>query len=734
MDKLFTKQPSTKSTSRRGFLKASAATTGGLVIGFNLTVGGRLAAAQDAMAPAAAKGPDLNQPNAFLRIAKDGTVVVQVKHIEIGQGVLTSLPMLVAEELGCDWSKVRSELAPAAPVYAHTAFGMQITGGSSSVVNSWEQLRTVGAMARTMLVTTAANRWKVDAAKCRVANGMVLGPAGQKAAFGDLADDAAKLPTPTKVALKPVKDFTLIGKPTKRIDAPAKVDGSAKFGIDITAKQIPNLHTAVVAHPPIFGAKVKKFDASKVNGIPGVTHVVQLESGVAVVGKSFWAVSKGRDALQIEWDMTAGSTADTEKMSKQYADLAKTPGLVAKKGNPDALKGAAKSLVAEFEMPYLAHAAMEPLNCTVSVSGDKCELWVGSQLQTLDVAAAARVAGVPPQNVKLNTMLAGGGFGRRTNLSSDYVVEAVEIAKKVGVPVKMVWTREDDMKGGSYRPMFAHRVEAGLDASNKIVAWNHTVVGQSLVAGTIFEGGFVKDGVDASSVEGIADTPYDIPNMHATLHTTKNGVPVLFLRSVGHTHTAFAMETAMDEMAKLAGQDPVAFRQSYLTKHPRVLKTLNLAAEKAAWGSALPKGRARGVAVHESFGSVVAHVVEVSMEKGALKIHRIVSAIDCGLVVNPLTVTAQVESAIVYGMSAAFYGKVSLKDGVVEQSNFHNYPVLRMAEMPKIEVHFVPGGTAPTGVGEPGMPPIAPAIANAIAALTGKRLRTLPLDLASLKA
>jgi isoquinoline 1-oxidoreductase beta subunit len=734
MGKLFTKQPSQNITSRRRFLKASAATTGGLVIGFNLTIGGRLATAQDAMAPVAAKGPNLNQPNAFLRIAKDGAVVVQVKHIEIGQGVLTSLPMLVAEELGCDWSKVRSELAPAAPVYSHTAFGMQITGGSSSVVNSWVQLRTVGAMARTMLVSTAASRWKVDAAKCRVANGMVIGPAGQKAAFGELADAAAMLPTPEKVALKSVKDFTLIGKPTKRIDAPAKVDGTAKFGLDITAKQIPNLHTALVAHAPIFGAKVKKFDASKVNGISGVTHVVQIESGVAVVAKSFWAAKNGRDALQIEWDLEGGSTADTAKMSKQYADLAKTPGVVAKKGNPDAVKGAVKSLVAEFELPYLAHAAMEPLNCTVSVAGDKCELWVGSQLQTLDAAAAARVAGVPVQNVKLNTMLAGGGFGRRTNLSSDYIVEAVEIAKKVGVPVKMVWTREDDMKGGSYRPMFAHRVEAGLDAANKIVGWNHTVVGQSLVAGTVFEGGFVKEGVDATSVEGIVDTPYDIPNMHTTLHTTKNGVPVLFLRAVGHTHTAFAMETTMDELAKLAGQDPVAFRRGYLAKQPRVLNTLNLAAEKANWGSSLPKGRARGVAVHESFGSVVAHVVEVSMEKGALKIHRIVSAIDCGLVVNPLTVTAQVESAIVYGMSAAIYGKVSLKDGVVEQSNFDSYPVMRMTEMPKVEVYFVPAGEAPTGVGEPGMPPIAPAIANAVFALTGKRLRSLPLDLASLKA
>jgi isoquinoline 1-oxidoreductase beta subunit len=733
MDKLFTstKTKGAPKTSRRQFLKAGAATSGGLVIGFNFSLGNKPALAQTPQAPQAL---NLNQPNAFLRIALDGTVTVQVKHLEFGQGVMTSLPMLLAEELECDWSKIRAELAPAAPVYVHSAFGMQITGGSSSVSNSWEQLRTVGAMARTMLVTTAANRWKVDAGQCRAANGVVTGPGGKKAGYGELAEDAAKLPTPEKIALQAAKDFTIIGKPTRRIDAPAKVNGTARFGLDLTAKQIPNLHTAVVAHPPTFGARVAKFNADKVNGIPGVTHVVQLETGIAVVAKSFWAAKVGRDALQVEWDLELGSKADSVAMSRSYRETAKTPGLVAKKGNPEALKSAAKSLVAEFEMPYLAHAAMEPLSCTVSVTGDRCELWVGSQLQTLDVFAAAKAAGVPPTNVKLNTMLAGGGFGRRTNLNSDYVVEAVAIAKKVGVPVKMVWTREDDMKAGSYRPMYAHRIEAGLDANNKIAAWNHTVVGQSLVTGTPFEPGFVKDGVDGSSMEGITDTPYDIPNMHATLHTTKIGVPVLFWRSVGHSHTAHAMETTMDDLAKLAGQDPVAFRRAYLGKHPKMLKTLNLAAEKAGWGSPLPKGRARGVAVHESFGSVVAHVVEVSMDKGELKLHRIVSAIDCGLVVNPLTVAAQVESAIVYGMSAAFYGKITLKDGVVEQSNFHNYPLLRMAEMPKVEVHIVPGGETPTGVGEPGLPPIAPAISNAVFALTGKRLRSLPFDLASLKA
>jgi isoquinoline 1-oxidoreductase subunit beta len=736
MDKLFSAMAATEQsslehneadgTSRRDFLKVSAVAAGGLVIGFNLTMGNRMAVAQ--------QGPNLNVPNAFLRIARDGTVTVQVKHLEFGQGVTTSLPMLVAEELDCDWNRVRAELAPAAPVYAHTMFGMQMTGGSSSVSNSWEQLRTVGAMARTMLVSAAATKWKVAADKCRTDNGNVIGPAGQRASYGELADDAAKLPTPAKVDLKAAKDFKVIGKPTRRIDAPAKVNGSARFGLDVTPKQVPNLHTALVLHAPAFGARVKSFNAEKVNGIPGVTHVVQLSTGVAVVGKTFWAARNGRAALQVEWNMDDASKADTTELSKSYRETAKTAGLVAKMGNPEAVKTAAKSLTAEFEMPFLAHAPMEPVNCTVSITGDKCEIWVGSQFQTVDAASAAKVAGVPPENVKLNTMIAGGGFGRRANPAADYIVEAVEIAKKAGVPVKTVWTREDDIKGGYYRPMYVHRVEAGLDANNKIQGWNHTVVGQSIIAGTAFEGFLVKNGIDATSVEGVADTPYDIPNMHATLHTTKTGVPGLWWRSVGHTHTAYAMETVMDDLAKLAGQDPVAFRRQYLGKHPRVLNTLNLAAEKAGWGSALPKGRARGIAVHESFGSVCAQVVEVSLDAGNIKVHRVVAAMDCGLVVNPLTVQAQVESAIVYGLTAALYGKITLKNGVVEQSNFHDYPALRASEMPKVEVHFVSGGTTPTGVGEPGTPPIAPAVSNALFALTGKRLRTMPFDTASLKA
>lgn len=707
---------------RREFLKASAAVGGGLVIGFYLPGANRLASAQGApQAPV--------QPNAFLRIAKDGSVTVQVKHLEFGQGVMTSLPMLVAEELDCDWTRVRSELAPAAPVYAHTMFGMQMTGGSSSVVNSWTQMRTAGAMARAMLVAAAAQQWKVTPEQCRTENGSVIGPGGKKAAYGALAEAAAAMKAPEKVALKDPKNFKIIGKPTRRIDAPPKVNGAAKFGLDLTDKMVPNLHTAVVKHPPIFGAKVLKFDAAKLNGIPGITHVVQTSNGVAVVAKTFWAAKQGRDLLDVQWKMEEGSKADTVALRKAYRELAQKPGAVAKAGNADALKSAAKTVTAEYEVPFLAHAPMEPLNCTVSVKADGCEIWVGSQFQTADQAAAAKVLGIKPEQVKLNTMMAGGGFGRRANPVSDYIVEAVEIARDAKVPVKTVWTREDDIKGGFYRPMYVHRVSAGLDGAGKLVGWDHTVVGQSILAGTPFEPMMVKNGVDATSVEGVADTPYDIPNLNATLHSPKDGVPSLWWRSVGHTHTAFVMETMMDELAYAAGKDPVAFRREYLAKHPRVLNVLNLVADKAGWGSPLPKGVARGIAVHESFGTVCAHVAEVSVEQGQIKVRRVVSAIDCGLVVNPLTVTAQVESAMAYGLSAALYGQVTLKDGVVEQSNFHDYPVLRIAEMPKMEVHIAEGGTTPTGVGEPGTPPIAPAVANALFALTGKRHRELPLKI-----
>jgi isoquinoline 1-oxidoreductase subunit beta len=708
-----------KNVSRREFLRSSAAISGGLVIGFWLPAGGgRLARAQAAAKPVA--------PNAFLHIGKDGTCTVMVKHLEFGQGVTTSLPMLVAEELECDWSKVRAVLAPAGPEYAHTAFGMQMTGGSSSVWNSWDQLRTVGAQARTMLVQAAAGQWKVKPADVRAEKGFVIGPGGRKLSYGQLAEAAGRLPVPEKVALKDPKSFKVIGRPTRRLDSPEKVNGKAQFGLDVQRK---DLHTALVMHPPVFGARVMSLNAEKVKGVPGVTHVVELTSGVAVLGKSFWAAKKGRDALEVEWDLGSLAKLSTAALGKQFRETAKTPGKVAKKAaNAEAIKASAKTIVAEYEVPFLAHAAMEPLNCTVELQGDKAEIWVGSQFQGVDLAAAAKALGVEPAKVRLNTMLAGGGFGRRANPVSDYVVEACEIARKAKVPVKVVWSREDDIRGGYYRPMMVHRVEAGVDTQGRITGWNHAIVGPSIVAGTPFEPMMVKDGIDPTSTEGVADTPYDIPNQNVVLHTVDTGVPVLWWRSVGHSHTAFVMETMIDEVAAAAGKDPVALRRELLAKHPRVLRVLDLAAEKSGWGSAPPRGRGRGIAVHESFGSVCAQVAEVSLEDGKVKVHRVVAAFDCGLVVNPLTVEAQLQSAIAFGLSAALHQKITIEAGRVQQSNFHDYPVLRMNEMPRVEVHLVAGGDKPTGVGEPGTPPIAPAVANALFALTGKRARTLPLS------
>ncbi len=708
-----------KTLSRRRFLKSSAALAGGLVISFWLPGGG----ARNAFAQA--PQPTRVPPNAFLRIGKDGSITVVVKHLEFGQGVTTSLPMILCEELECDWSKVRYELAPAAPEYAHTVFGMQMTGGSSSVSNSWEQLRTVGAQARTMLMQAAAAQWKVKPAEVRAEKGFIVGPGGKKLSYGQLAEAAGKLPVPDQVALKDPKSFRLIGKPTRRIDSLEKVEGKAKFGLDVQRK---NLHTALVAHPPVFGALVKSFNADKVKSVPGVTHVVELKSGVAVVAQNFWSAKKGRDALEVEWDLGPGAAISTASMATQFGEIAKTPGKVAKKAdNADAMKSAAKTVVAEYHVPFLAHAPMEPLNCTVEVRADGAELWVGSQFQGVDHGAAAKALGIKPEQVKLNTMLAGGGFGRRANPVSDYVIEACDVARQVKVPVKVVWTREDDIRGGYYRPMYAHRVEVGLDAQNRIAAWNHTIVGPSIVAGTPFEGMLVKDGIDPTSTEGVADTPYDLPNMNVMLHTVNPGVPVLWWRSVGNSHTAFVMETMMDELARAAGEDPVAYRRALLVKRPNVARVLDLAASKAGWGSPVPAGRARGVAVHESFGSICAQVAEVSLNGNEIRVHKVTAAYDCGLVVNPLTVEAQLQSAVAFGLSAALFGEITLKDGRVEQSNFHDYRVLRMNEMPVVEVHLVPGGEKPTGVGEPGTPPVAPAVANALFALTGKRVRSLPL-------
>src|SRR5258708_2111825 len=565
--------------SRRRSRQSPAALGGGLVISSHLPMGAGRAFAQAPQPPTVA-------PNAFVRIGRDGTVTVMVKHLEFGQGVNTSLPMILCEELECDWTQVRYELAPAGAAYAHTMFGMQMTGGSSSVVNSFDQMRTVGAQARTMLMQAAADQWKVKASEVRAENGFILGPGGKKLSYGQLADAAAKVPVPEKVALKSPKDFKLIGKPTRRIDSAEKSEGKAKFGLDMQRK---DLHTALVAHPPVFGALVKSFNADAVKAVPGVTHVVELPSGVAVVGRNFWAVKKGRDALKVDWDLGPNAKLDTADLVKRFSDKAKTPGTIAKKSdNPEAIKSAAKTIAAEYQVPFLAHAPMEPLNCTVEVRNDGAELWVGSQFQGVDLLAAAKTLGLKPEQVRLNTMLAGGGFGRRANPVSDYVIEACEVAKLAKVPVKVVWTREDDIRGGFYRPMYVHRVEAGLDAQGKLTAWNHAIVGPSILTGTPFESMMVKDGVDSTSTEGVTDTPYALPNMQVTLHTMDTGVPVLWWRSVGNSHTAFVMQTMIDELATAAGRRPVEYRRELLAKNPRVLRVLELAAQKGGWGSPVP--------------------------------------------------------------------------------------------------------------------------------------------------
>jgi len=707
--------------SRRGFIQASA----GLVIG--LYIAPKLLRAQPQQAPA-----KLPEPNAFLRIGEDDSVTVLIAHSEMGQGVWTTLAMLIAEELGCDWSKVRVEHAPAAPAYAHTVFGMQMTGGSSTTWSEFQRYRQVGAMARDMLVRAAAAEWKVDPSTCRAENGFVVA-GGKKVSFGKLAQAAQKLTPPTDVKLKDAKDWKIIGKPTKRLDSPEKVTGKAQFGIDV---RLPGMLTALVARSPVFGGKVKGFKGEKAKAVPGVKNVVQVPSGVAVVAEHFWAAKLGRDALEIEWDLGPGAELDTEKMRQELRALAAKPGMkAAGAGDVDAgMKGAVKTLEGEYELPYLAHAPMEPLNCTVQVSADRCEIWTGTQFQTLDQSIAAKITGLKPEQVNIHTAFLGGGFGRRATPTSDFVTEAVHVAKAGGggAPVKVVWTREDDIRGGYFRSMWTHRVRVGLGKDGLPVAWRQTIVGQSILEGTPFAPMMIKDGIDATSVEGTADSPYvkGTPNHLVELHSPKSPVTVLWWRSVGHSHTAFVMETFIDELAQQAGQDPVDYRRKLFKDHKRHLGVLELAARKAGWGRPLPKGRRQGVAVHESFGSFLAMVAEVSVTDGKLKVHRVVSAVDCGVCVNPAGVRAQIEGAVAFGLTAALYGELTFKGGRVEQSNFHDYPLLRLSEMPKVEVHIVPSTEKSGGIGEPGVPPVAPAVANAVFAATGKRYRRLPMRMA----
>jgi isoquinoline 1-oxidoreductase beta subunit len=736
--RLSTEQP--HKLTRRQFLQATGMAGGGLMLAIALPegrgLGGRLAHAQQAEKATEKAFP--YPPAAFIRIGTDDRVTVLINKLEFGQGVFTSMAMLIAEELDCDWSKVRAEHAPAAQVYAHPGFGIQMTGGSQSISSSWNQYRAIGATARLMLIEAAAQQWSAPTDKLDTRRGMVIEIGGQKrrSSYGALAEAAMKLPAPLRAGIKAdPKDFTIIGKPTQRLDSREKVNGSAEFAID---KRLPGMRVAVVVRPPIFGGRLAKIDIEKAKAVKGVLAIFPVQvgpgSGLAVIAEAYWPANQARELLSIEWDLPAG-VSSPEQLA-QYRQLAQQPGLPAKRdGDAAALAGAKRRIDAEFSFPYLAHAAMEPLNCVVDLHEDRMTIWCGSQFQTVDQVLAATATGLKQEQVELVTTFAGGGFGRRANPSADYVVEAVRVAremKKAGIdaPVKVIWSREDDMRGGYYRPLHVHRVSVGLDDKGMPSAWQHTIVGQSILKGTAFEKFLVKDGVDSVTTEGVVDSPYRLPNMQVDVHHPEVNVPVLWWRSVGHTHTAFVMETLIDEMAIAAKQDPIAYRLALLdAKHARHRAVLALVRDKSGWDRPPPKGLFRGVAMHESFDSVCAHVVEVEVDGTKIRVHRVTSAIDCGTAVNPLTIEAQVQSAMVFGLSAALYGKITLADGRVMQSNFHDYPVLRFDEMPQMAVHIVPSTAAPTGVGEPGTPPIAPAVANAVFAATGKRLRHLPFDL-----
>lgn len=709
--------------ARRGFIKSSVWGATGLIVAFSIPLGTRfmqVAAAAEADKP-------LPAPNAFLRISKDNTITVILAHSEMGQGVWTTLPMLLADELDADWKTIQVEHAPAAPTYIHTAYGIQITGGSTSTWSEFDRYRQAGALARALLLQAAANTWQVPVSALRTENGHVL-HGKQSLTYGQLAEAAAGLPTPKQVTLKTPAQWKFIGKATRRLDSAEKINGTAQFGQDI---QFAGLKTAMVARAPVFGASLKSVDDLAALKVKGVIKVVKVPTGVAVIAEHYWAAKQGREALILDWNIADADKIESATLVQQYQQLAATRGVVAANAGDTTtgLTQAKHTISAEYVLPYLSHAPMEPLNCAVKITDAGCEIWTGTQMQTTDQAAAAKICGIAPEKVTIHTQFLGGGFGRRANPRADFVSEAVQVALAAGLPVKTVWSREDDIHGGFYRPMFVHRAEIGIDSNGHPLAWQHTLVGQSIMKGTPFEAFMIKEGVDATSVEGVADSPYvkATAHHHVSLHSVESKVPVLWWRSVGHSHSAFVMESLIDEMAHASKQDPLALRRRLLKDHPRHLATLNLAAEKAQWGKPLPAGVFRGIAVHESFGSYVTQIAEVSVNQGEVKVHRMITAIDCGLVVNPEGVRAQMESCVSFGLGAALKSEISFKQGRVEQSNFHNYQVLRLNEMPIVEVHLVPSTAKLGGVGEPGLPPVAPAVTNAIFAATGKRIRSLPI-------
>jgi len=707
--------------SRREFVTVLTAAGGGLLLGYR--VGGGRGSASAATAPGLA-------PNAFIRIAPDGGITLIMPQAEMGQGTHTSMSMLLAEELEVALDQVRLEHAPPDDtLYANSILGEQMTGASSSVRAFYGPLRRAGATARAMLVGAAAASWNVDPASCRARKGVVTHtPTGRTLRYGALAAKAATLPMPDKVALKDPKDFTLIGTPAKRPDTPGKVNGTAQFGIDV---RMPGMLIATVAASPVLGGKVVAVDAQKAKAVVGVRQIVQLDDAVAVVADHMWAAKQGLAALDIRWEDGPNANVSTADVVQGLAKASETPGVTARNhGDPaSALAGAAQKVEATYEAPFLAHVTMEPMNCTVHVRTNECEVWTGSQVLSRARAAAAKVTGLPLEKVVVHNHFLGGGFGRR--LEVDYVTQAVRIAKQVDAPVKVVWTREEDIQHDVYRPYYYDRIAAGLDAKGTPIAWTHRIVGPAIIARYLPPA--FKNGIDIDAVDGAVQLLYEIPAIQ--IEHVRHEEPVLntgFWRGVGVTHNNWVIESFMDEIATAAKQDPVAFRRALLKKSPRALAVLDLAAKEGGWGKPLPRGRGRGVALlFSEWGTYLAEVAEIEIaSSGDVRVHRVVCAVDCGQVVNPDIVKAQIESGVVYGISGALWGEVTLKDGRVEQSNFHNYRVLRMNETPPIQVHLVRNGEAPGGIGEPGTSVTAAALSNAIYAATGKRLRKLPLQAA----
>jgi isoquinoline 1-oxidoreductase subunit beta len=707
--------------SRRGFLRAGAAASGGLMLSLSLPFGKGEAEAADAFVP-----------NAFVRIGSDGQIVLTMPYVEMGQGTYTSIPMLVAEELEVDLKQIRLEHAPPnEKLYANPLLGVQATGNSNAMRGAWQPLRQAGATAKMMLVAAAAKKWNVDTASCRAQNGEVLHPpTGRSIKYGALAADAARIPVPENVALKRPQDFKLIGTPAKRLDTPAKVNGTAVYGIDVRP---PGVKIATLAQSPVFGGRMKSVDDAAAKAVKGVRQIVRLDDAVAVVADHMGAAKKGLAALVIEWDDGPHAKLSTDDIAGALEKATLNSGAIAQNiGDVDkAMASAATKVEATYLVPFLAHATMEPMNCTVHVRKDSCEVWVGSQAVARAQAGAAKAAGLPLDKVVVHNHLIGGGFGRR--LDVDGVIRAVEIAKHVEGPVKVVWTREEDIQHDMYRPYWFDRLSAGLDEKGKPVAWNNRFAGSSVIARWLPPG--FKDGLDPDSTEGAIDLVYDLPNFHVEyVRVEPPGIPTAFWRSVGPSHNVFITESFVDEIAAAAKQDAVAYRRALLDKSSRAKAVLELAAQKAGWGQALPERVGRGVSLQSVFGTYMAQVAEVEVSKdGAVHVRRVVSAVDCGTVINPDTVRAQIQSGIIFGATAALYGEITLKNGRVEQTNFDTYQMLRINEAPVIEVYIVESSELPGGMGECGTSAIVPAVANAIFAATGKRLRKMPVDTTALK-